>query len=174
MLGDCLRARGARAWCAFLLMLVAACGRSPSVPLANVHDSAESLARAVLGAVAQRDEAALRRVSLDEHEFRAHVWPGLPAARPERNLPFSYVWGDLHQKSEQSLKVVLATHGGRVYDLMKVRFGGESTRYPGYVVHRDAVFVVRDPAEGEKDVRVCGSMIEKGGEWKVFSYVVDD
>ena len=51
----------------------------------------------------RRDRARLDALALSEQEFRDHVWPDLPAARPERNLPFSYVWGDLHQKSNISL-----------------------------------------------------------------------
>ncbi len=56
---------------------------------------------------------ALRDLALNEIEFREQVWPELPAARPERNLPFSYVWGDLRQKSDANLERTLARHGGR-------------------------------------------------------------
>jgi hypothetical protein len=42
------------------------------------------------------------------------------------------------------------------------------------VVHREAALTVRDPAGMEREIRVCGSMLEKDGGWKVFSYVVDE
>ena len=83
------------------LAAIVACSRAP--PLANTHSSASSLASAVLDALARRDRAALKALALNETEFRDHVWPELPAARPERNLPFSYVWGELRQKSLQAL-----------------------------------------------------------------------
>src|SRR5688500_10220904 len=83
-------------------------GPSPAPPLANACQSLESLAAAVLDAVALRDEVRLRSLALNEQEFREHVWPELPAARPERNLPFSYVWGDLRQKGAASLELLLA------------------------------------------------------------------
>lgn len=130
------------------------------------------MAEAVLSAVAARDAASLHALAITEPEFRQHVWPELPASRPERNLPFSYVWGDLRQKSETRLSATLAAHGGQRYTLEEVRFSGE-TRYPGYTVHRDSVFLVRAP-DGPRELRLCGSMIEKDGRWKVFSYIIDD
>ena len=148
-----------------------ACGPPP---LTNAQPSADLLARAVLDALAQRDEPRLRALALDEGEFRAHVWPSLPAARPERNLPFSYVWGDLRQKSEIFLKAALANHGGRRYELLKVAFAGSTAQDSDFRVHREAVFVVRDSAAREHELRLCGSMIERNGAWKVFSYVAED
>ena len=121
--------------------------------------------------MASGDVQALEQLALSETEFRQRIWPELPASRPERNLPFSYVWGDLHQKSTQSLQQLLAKHKGHEYTLDSVRFG-EVTEYPTFKVHRDSVFVVRGAAEPE--IRLCGSMIEADGRWKVFSFVADE
>jgi hypothetical protein len=128
----------------------------------------------VLSAVEQRDTIALRGLALSEEEFREHVWPELPAARPERNLPFSYVWGDLRQKSDASLGQTLARHGGRRYALVSVRNTGETTRYPSYSVSRETVLTVRDETGAAMELRLFGSTIQKEGGWKVFSYVVDE
>jgi hypothetical protein len=152
------------------LLTVAACASKP--PLANTSGSPEALARAVLGAVEARDRARLDALALSRQEFEDHVWPALPAARPERNLPVSYVWGDLHQKSDLALTQTLNAHGGRRYQLLAVRFA-DVTPYVGYRVHREAVFQVRDANGSETEMRLCGSMIEIDGRWKVFSYVVD-
>ncbi len=89
-----------------------------------------------------------------------------------RNLPFSYVWGDLHQKSEGALTGMLQSHGGRKYAIRAVTFAGD-TAYRSYRVRREATFRVRDESGADLTLRVCGSMIEKDGAWKVFSYVVD-
>jgi hypothetical protein len=160
------------------LLVLAACALSDCSaavpPLANTRTSPEALAQAVLDAVAQRNRGAAEALALSEQEFRDHVWPELPAARPERNLPFSYVWGDLRQKSEASLTETLARYGGRRLALIAVRFDGELTRYPSYQVHRETTLRVRDASGEESDVRLFGSSFEKDGVWKVFSYVVDD
>ena len=134
--------------------------------------SPKLVATAMLDAFASRDRPGQERLALSESEFRDHVWPGLPAARPERNLPFSYVWGDLHQKSQNALAATLREHGGKRYELLDVTFKG-STTYPEYLVHREATFRVRSHAGVEETLRLCGSMLEKGGVWKVFSYVTD-
>lgn len=158
------------------LCILVVCGslacRSPT-PLANAHPSPEALAAAVLDALGAGDRQRLEALALNETEFRAHVWPELPAAKPERNLPFSYVWGDLRQKSELALTRTVREHVGRRYKLARTTFSAE-TKYPDFTVHRQAALVVRDESGTESTLRVCGSMIEKGGSWKVFSYVVDD
>jgi hypothetical protein len=47
-----------------------------------------TLAREVLAALVLRDAGRLRALPLSEGEVRKHVWPELPASRPERNVPF--------------------------------------------------------------------------------------
>lgn len=112
-------------------------------------------------------------MALSEREFRDHVWPALPAARPERNLPFSYVWSELRQKSRAALSETIVRHGGRRYELVDTVFGATSS-YGSYRVHRDATLRVRDASGLQRSLRVCGSMIEDDGAWKVFSYVVEE
>ena len=153
------------------VLSASACGRVP--PLTNTSASAEALATAVLNAFARRDRVRLDALAVSEQEFRDHVWPDLPASRPERNLPFSYVWGDLHQKSIISLGQTIISHGGKRRSLQRVTFAGK-TQYANYVVHRDATFAVVDDTGASESVRVCGSFLEKDGRWKVFSYVVDE
>ena len=154
-----------------LTLFVAGCG-SPS-PMAGKPSSRE-LAQAVLDAFARRDEAALRGLAISEQDFRDHLWPELPAARPERNLPFSYVWGELRQKSDHVLARTLATHERRPLTLVRVAYAGDTTQYVTYAVHRETVLVVRDPRGTEQHLRLYGSTIEKDGAFKVFSFVVAD
>jgi hypothetical protein len=150
---------------------IVACGPPP---LAHTQLSADALGREVLLALAQRNEGRLRELAIDEEEFRQHVWPDLPAARPERNVPFNYVWGDLRQKSDAGLRRTMQAYGGQRYDLRSVKFANESTNYGGYRVHRETVLVVGDGKGMNIELRVLGSMLEKEGRWKVFSYVVDE
>ena len=155
-----------------LLVTIAAC--AGTYPLTHAQPSAEALAREVLSALSQRHHARLRALALDELEFERRVWPALPVARPERNVPWSYVWGDLRQKSEMTLARTLSQHGGTHYELEGVRFRGATTHHGSYTVHRETVLSVRDANGDRQQLRVMGSMIEAGGDWKVFSYVVDE
>jgi hypothetical protein len=154
----------------FALACVAgSCGRVP--PLAGTHDSARSLAQAVVAAVARADRAALQSLAVSESEYRDHVWPSLPAARPERNLPFSYVWGDTAQKSAGGLSTVLSQYGGQELTFVDVRFEGV-TAYDGFRIHRDPTFDVT-LASGQQSLKLSGSFVEKDGRWKVLSYLID-
>jgi hypothetical protein len=155
-----------------LLALLAGSACTLVCPLANVHATPEDLADSILKALEADDQVALQRFALSEEEFRDHVWPALPSARPERNLPFSYVWGDLAQKSAASLDATMSRHGGRRYELVQVTFATE-TQYGTYRVMRDATFHVKTAEGGTEPLRVAGSFVEKGDAWKVFSYVVE-
>jgi hypothetical protein len=150
--------------------LTAGCGPHA---LANTQPSADTLAREVLAALAERDPARLHALALSEDEFEHRVWPGLPAARPERNMPWSYVWLELRQKSDAMLERTLHEYGGRRYALDGVSFAGETTNHGNYRVFRDTLLAVRDDRGVRHELRVLGSMIETTRGWKVFSYVVD-
>lgn len=158
-------------WIVIAAVLISSCA---DATLPNSYDSDEDLARAVLTAVERRDAGALRQVALNREEFTDHVWPELPAARPERNLSAGYVWGDLNQKSNITLEQTLAAHAGKHYELAGIRYLGKSTPYGSYVVHRESELTVKDPDGNEKQVRLFGSVLEKGGRYKVFSYVIND
>ena len=145
----------------------------PAPPLAPTFDSAEAAANAVLQALAARDTAALRHLALTEDEFREIVWPALPSSRPEVNLPVAYAWGTLAQNSQGSLAATLAAHGGRRYTLLNVRMTGRSTPYDTFTVHRDVALDVTDEAGVPREIRVFGSLLERDGRWKIFSFVTD-
>ena len=145
----------------------------PSPQLAQTFDSAEAAARAVLEALAARDIGTLAHLAVTEHEFREIIWPELPSSRPEINLPVAYAWGTLAQNSQGSLASTLAAHGGRRYTLVTLRVTGRSTRYDTFTVHRDVALDVTDDAGVRRQVRVFGSLLERNGRWKVFSFVTD-
>jgi hypothetical protein len=154
--------------------LLASGACSPTLPpLANTAASPEALARSVLQLVGEGNRPGLEALAVSEQEFRDHVWPDLPAARPERNLPFSYVWMDLRQKSDLHLSQTLAKHRGQPMQFIGIEFTGEVTRYRTCTVHRESVMSVRMPDGSERQLRLFGSMLEQDGRFKVFSYVVE-
>ncbi len=165
---------GRHALAPLLLLLGLSLACRPSPPsLSGASPSAQALAEALVTAYRTSDRAALGRMTMTEAEFRQWVWPHLPAARPERNLPFSYVWGDLHQKSEASLGQLFARYGGRDMAAEAVRFSTVSP-YGQATVHREATVTVSSPSGSGEPLRLSGSFLEIHGQWKVFSFVVDD
>ena len=167
-----LRWRGYRALVLLLLFALPGCGQPP--PLSDAQPSAEALVREVLRALEHRDRGRLEALAISETEFRDHVWDYLPASRPERNLPISYVWGDLHQKSAGHLERVLGGSGGRHLELVSVQFDTPARSYGPFVIHGSPQVRVRTPEGVEQELSVCGSLLEQAGRWKVFSFVLDD
>ena len=148
--------------------------RARPAPLAHTHASPEALAEAVIGAIGAGDVQRLQALVLTEEEFRTYVWPGLPASRPERNVPFEFVWDMLHQKSVAYLRQTIARFEGQPLTLVRVEFGGAATAYDDVMVRRQTRFVVRTRDGDEQVIRMVGSTIEQDGRYKVFSYVVDE
>ena len=163
----CLAAAGALA--------LAGCAASEApVALSRTFDSPEALARTVLAALAERDESTLAALPLTAVEFRTIVWPELPASRPEVNLPVEYAWGDLHTKSQAYLASTFGDFAGRRLELVAVEFAGDTTAYRTFTVHRDTVLTVRAEGAGALErVRLFGSVLERDGRFKLFSFVVD-
>jgi hypothetical protein len=165
--------RGALQQLPLVVALFAAACQAPPAPLSQTLESPDALARAVLDALAAGDRARLGSLALTEAEFRARVWPELPASRPERNLTADYVWNDLRQKSDASLQGTFAALAGRAFALRRVQSSGETTDYATFSVSRKTELVVTDSTGAEQRIRVFGSIIRADGRVKVFSYVVD-
>jgi hypothetical protein len=163
-------------WLSLTVILAGvACGCAGPPPLADTVASLDTLAEAVVEGLSRRDEAALRRLAVSEEEFRERIWPELPVSRPERNVPFYYVWGDLRQKSDASLRLLLAAHGGRRLQVAAVNRGRNTTQYDSFLLHADVVVRVRDETGEEEPMRLFGSVIETAdGRFKIYSYIVDD
>ena len=156
-----------------LITLTTVGGCNPVSVLEHAESSPELLTVAVLEALEKRDEARLRQLALSEREFREIVWPELPAAKPERNLPFSLVWSDLRVKSDAALAGTLQEYGGRKLVLSDIWFRAGTEQYQSYIVYRIPTLRVIDEAGIDHEIRLFGSILERGGRFKVFSYIID-
>lgn len=159
-----------------IVVAMAACTQptSPSkTPLANTFDTPEALAQMVLARLAARDTDGLKALALSEQEFRDHVWPELPASRPERNVPFDYAWGQLKQRSDGELTGTIGRYAGKPLTFVRTRFKGETTQYQSFVVMRESEIMAIDETGREVVLTLFGSAMLKDGRYKVFSYVVD-
>jgi hypothetical protein len=142
--------------------------------LSCTFDSPEALAKAFLEALRKEDLETLKAFALNKDEFQEIVWPQLPSSRPERGVPFEYGWNDLREKSFYSLSKNFARYKGRPLDFRELVFHDETTDYGTYLVHRDArVKVYDEKKDREFWVDLFGSILEKDGRFKLFSYVTD-
>lgn len=159
---------------AALGMTLAGCAPAEApATLTRTFDSPEALANAVLTALAERDQATLLALPLSADEFRTLVWPELPSSRPEANLPVDYAWGDLSTKSRGHLAATLTRWGGTRLELVGLEFTGDTTAYTTFTVRRDPVVIVRAAGGEPQRLQLFGSILERDGRFKLFSYVAD-
>lgn len=149
----------------------AGCGSSPQPAWTGAFQSAEGLAGALVHHMHTGDVRALETLALSEHELRATVWPHLPASRPEVGMDWNYFWRDHAQRSGGHLRTTAAAHAGREYELVAVSFEGQAT-YGEVTVHREPVLDVQAGGQITR-VRLSGSMVERDGRWKLYSFIVD-
>jgi hypothetical protein len=142
-------------------------------PYSHTFESPEALAAQVLEHLEHKRLDDLKPLALSEQEFKELVWPEMPAARPERNVPVEYAWGSLHQKSRNALAWTVHNYGGRRFELVRVVFDGETTQYETFTVHREGRCVVRDEDSREHKLALFGSVLVHEGRYKLFSFVND-
>jgi len=157
--------------CSSTTASMSGCARTPV--LANTHQTPQAVAEAVVAALNAGDSAALLALAVTEAEFRDVVWPKLPAARPERNLTWQYVWGDLHAKSRQQAAALMGAWQEGRYTFVDVGLDGKVDDHGTYRVHRDSRVELLTPQGHAVSQRLFGSVIEQQGQYKVFSFVVD-
>lgn len=158
---------------ALVIAGVAGCSAAPAVvPLTPSYPTKDAAVQAVLDAVRARDAAALAQQVVNEQEFLKHVWPALPAGQPEVGMPGERAWADHAQRNAGFRAQLLADHGGRRYELVSASFDGSATNYGAFTIHPHTRLDIRDES-GVREVRLFGSMIESGGRWKIYSFVVD-
>lgn len=155
-----------------VLVLGAGCREAPPV-LEGGLPSKEALAQAVVDAMATPDRDTLAALAISEGEFRTHIWPRLPASRPGVGMPADYVWADTSIKSRGHLARAIEARAGRRATVEQVTFRGPATDYGGIRIHPETELTLREEGRETTRARLFGSMVEAGGRWKVYSYIVD-
>jgi hypothetical protein len=136
----------------------------------NTFDSPEALARRFLSVLAAGDPEQATPLAVSEREYKEIVWPEMPAAL---NVPGDFAWDNMWPKSRYGLDRTFKRYGGQRLELVRLAFAGETTKYRTFTVHRDARCVVRDKSGKQQTLDLFGSVLEDGGRYKLFSFVVD-
>ena len=186
---------------ASVVMLTAACGGASreadaAVPVDSIRPAAEALVRFREGlpsvdslgggadsrdglvarfadAVARQDTAAVRAMVLDRAEYAWIYFPSLRRMNPATNLQPEVMWMLHAQESEKGITRVLRRLGGG-----QARFGGHACeaapQVEGASRYWHACTVETIAQDGEKAaLKLFGSLIERGGRWKIVSYAND-
>lgn len=127
--------------------------------------SRERLVRSAVLALARRDTAALRALMIGRAEFAYFFYPSSRLSRPPYEMPPDLLWMQLTMGSEKGLEKAIRSLPPRT-----LRYAGHEC---GRVEH-EGVNVVHQVctvrlANGET-VRLFGSILERGGRFKLVSW----
>ena len=76
--------------------------------------------------------------------------------------------------SDAFLQQTIARYAGKPLTFVSARFTGDTTQYASFSVVRESEIVATDETGRDLILRLYGSVMVKGGRYKVFSYVIDD
>lgn len=132
--------------------------------------SRDSLVARFADAVARQDSAAVRAMVLDRAEYGWIYFPSLQRMNPATRMQPEVMWMLHQQESEKGITRVLRRLGGG-----QARFGAYTCEAAPQVEQGNRYFhactVETIARDGEKaPLKLFGSMIERGGRWKIVSY----
>ncbi len=133
--------------------------------------TAEAAAREALARLQAEDREGLLALAMGETEFRNVVYPRLPASRPERNTSAGFIWGQHEMRHLDDFDRTFRRFRGQQWELVELDFTGETTDYGEFRVHRGSRLTVRSPDGTERTVRLFGSMLERDGEFRIYSFI---
>jgi hypothetical protein len=135
--------------------------------------SRDELVARFTDAVARQDTAAVRAMVLGRAEYGWIYFPSLQRTNPATNMQPEVMWMLHTQESEKGITRVMRRLGGG-----QARFGAyaceAAPRVEGANRYWDACTVETAAQDGEKArLKLFGSLIERGGRWKIVSYAND-
>jgi hypothetical protein len=141
--------------------------------LAGGADSRDGLIARFTDAVARQDTAAVRAMVLDRAEYGWIYFPSLQRMNPATNLQPEVMWMLHAQESEKGITRVMRRLGGG-----QARFGGYACEAapqvegPNRYWHACTVEAIAQDGETAA-LKLFGSLVERGGQWKIVSYAND-
>ena len=160
-----------RQWVVIGLVCVGVAGcadLSARTSLVNASTDEEALTEAVLGALSDRDEAALRGFLVTREEYETLLWPKLPDGE---YTPFDFIWQLTANNNRKGLRQVATEYGGMHLDLVSVTFTEEPEVYDSFTLHLGAEVVVRNRETGEEGILPSFDVfVEYGGGWKLMNF----
>lgn len=135
--------------------------------------SRDALVRRFARAVERRDTAAIRAMVLNRAEFAYLYYPSSPYARPPTVQEAPLAWFLLIQNSQIGLTRVFDRLGGQKAVYLGHRCDPEPSREGANLFWRECVVDLKTPGQGAVTRKLFGSIIERNGHFKFFSYTND-
>jgi hypothetical protein len=147
-----------------------AIGGTPVTALSNGSRSREELVKRVVRGVSNRDSADLRALTLTPREFADLVYPSSPYTHPPYRTAPGLVWMHISQPNETGLKRLLTRRGGTAYEYVDHTCKSTPERQGANTLWLDCQVRVIGPTRETLTQRWFGSIIERGGVYKVVSF----
>jgi len=138
--------------------------------LEGAVESLDELLRTVERGLAESDTSRLYDLMINEREYRDILFPAFPASHPPINADFETVWILQYPDSYRGLGRLLERYGGREVRVTTVRFDEPDQDFVNFVLHETSRVDVTVDGEPLENVRLFGSVIRIGDQWKVLTY----
>ena len=138
--------------------------------LEGAAESLYELLRTVERGLAESDTSRLDALMIDEREYREILFPAFPASHPPINADFETVWILQYPDSYRGLRRLLERYGGREIRVTAIRFDEPDQDFVNFVLHETSRVDVTVDGEPRSDVRLFGSVVRVGDQWKVLTY----
>ncbi len=137
--------------------------------------SADELARGVAQALSANDRKELDRFRISRDEYMAIVWPELPVSKIEQwKSQSGFVWSQHAAKSDAGLRLILDRFGGKNLTIRSVKCEAPAQEYASFRLYVRPAIEVADQSGAKPADPVLGTIIERSGRFKVFSYSIKD
>ena len=138
--------------------------------LEGARGSLGDLLHTVERGLAESDTARLTELMINEREYRDILFPAFPASHPPINAGFETVWILQYPDSYRGLRRLLERYGGKDVRVLDVRFDHPDQDFVNFILHETSRVDVTVDGDSLHDVRLFGSVIRIGDQWKVLTY----
>lgn len=132
--------------------------------------SLDELLRTIERGLAESDTSRLDDLMISEREYREILFPAFPASHPPIGADFETVWILQYPDSYRGLRRLLERYGGRDIRVTEIRFDEPDQDFVNFVLHETSRVDVTVDGEPRSNVRLFGSVIRIGDQWKVLTY----
>lgn len=131
--------------------------------------SLDALGRAVCRAIHHRDADSLRKLCIDEDEFRGILWREFPQSRPVTGLTWEDAWRVLDIRLMGGCNGAIQDLGGRYYEFLRVERADTTALYRNFKLHNGLILVVRNDQGETERWGWLRSVAERRGVFKIYS-----
>ena len=132
--------------------------------------SRDALVQRFIQAVEASDAVALRKLAVDRSEFAYLVYPESKLSKPPYRQPPDLAWRLLESGTASGINKLVGR--GRALRLLGYRCPSDATREGALAITSGCVVRVRD-ANGSRDVRLFGRILERDGRYKFAGFASD-